>query len=92
MTRSRENYCKHGTYVGGCGADYMCGWCESGVEPQEDETTALPYNDTDWPFNQPFAPRPEFVEDVEGDDWPDYNDDTCYEYDDDPANFEGEEP
>ena len=20
--------CKHGTYVGGCGADYMCGRCE----------------------------------------------------------------
>lgn len=23
-------YCEHGVYVGGCGADYMCGWCESG--------------------------------------------------------------
>jgi hypothetical protein len=22
--------CKHGTYVGGCGADYMCGACEMG--------------------------------------------------------------
>lgn len=21
--------CKHGKYVGGCGADIMCGWCES---------------------------------------------------------------
>ena len=24
--------CKHGKYVGGCGADYMCGYCESGEE------------------------------------------------------------
>lgn len=23
-------YCEHGIYVGGCGADYMCGWCENG--------------------------------------------------------------
>jgi hypothetical protein len=22
--------CQHGVYVGGCGADYMCGRCESG--------------------------------------------------------------
>lgn len=22
--------CKHGVYVGGCGADYMCGRCENG--------------------------------------------------------------
>jgi hypothetical protein len=26
-------YCVHGTYVGGCGADYMCGACEMGDEP-----------------------------------------------------------
>jgi hypothetical protein len=26
--------CKHGTYVGGCGADYMCGACEMGDEEQ----------------------------------------------------------
>lgn len=32
MRQSRESlYCEHGTYVGGCGADYMCGWCESGT-------------------------------------------------------------
>ena len=24
--------CRHGRYVGGCGADYMCGRCESGEE------------------------------------------------------------
>lgn len=23
-------YCVHGVYVGGCGADYMCGACEMG--------------------------------------------------------------
>ena len=28
----REGYCFHGTYVGGCGIDWMCGWCESGGE------------------------------------------------------------
>lgn len=22
--------CKHGVYVGGCGADYICGRCEAG--------------------------------------------------------------
>lgn len=27
-----DNYCKHGTYVGGpLGPDFMCGWCEEGV-------------------------------------------------------------
>ena len=25
-----SGYCKHGTYVGGCGIDWMCGSCESG--------------------------------------------------------------
>jgi hypothetical protein len=29
----REGYCKHGKYVGGCGADLMCAWCEGGTEP-----------------------------------------------------------
>lgn len=28
-----HNYCKHGTYVGGCGYDHMCHWCEMGEEP-----------------------------------------------------------
>lgn len=27
-----EGYCFHGKYVGGCGIDWMCGWCESGDE------------------------------------------------------------
>ncbi len=26
-----ERYCMHGTYVGGCGIDYMCGACEDGI-------------------------------------------------------------
>lgn len=26
-------YCKHGVYVGGCGADHMCTWCETDTEP-----------------------------------------------------------
>lgn len=25
--------CEHGVYVGGCGADYMCGPCEMGYSP-----------------------------------------------------------
>jgi hypothetical protein len=28
-------YCKHGTYVGGCGIDWMCGYCESGYSNYE---------------------------------------------------------
>jgi hypothetical protein len=26
----RDGYCKHGTYVGGIGVDWMCGPCENG--------------------------------------------------------------
>ena len=36
--------CKHGVYVGGCGADYMCGRCETKTEEQDnaaDETTPV---------------------------------------------------
>lgn len=28
-----SDYCRHGTFVGGCGYDHMCGWCETGEEP-----------------------------------------------------------
>lgn len=40
-----QGNCKHGTYVGGCGIDWMCGACESGedsrnfVEVAEDRLT-----------------------------------------------------
>jgi hypothetical protein len=27
-----DGYCEHGTYVGGCGIDWMCHMCEMGVE------------------------------------------------------------
>lgn len=30
-----HNRCEHGTYVGGCGIDHMCGWCESGIDQAE---------------------------------------------------------
>lgn len=30
-----EGYCEHGKYVGGCGYDLMCGWCEEGVSAAE---------------------------------------------------------
>src|SRR6476661_9235203 len=30
-----RGYCKHGVYVGGCGADYMCGHCEMGEDTLE---------------------------------------------------------
>lgn len=33
--RNDDNYCKHGVYVGGCGIDYMCGYCESGYTDEE---------------------------------------------------------
>lgn len=26
-----DGRCEHGVYVGGCGADLMCGACEAGV-------------------------------------------------------------
>ena len=28
--------CKHGVYVGGCGADYMCGRCETEHDRQDE--------------------------------------------------------
>jgi hypothetical protein len=30
MIPRQEGYCIHGTYVGGCGIDHMCGRCEDG--------------------------------------------------------------
>lgn len=30
-----SGYCPHGKYVGGCGADIMCSWCEDGISPAE---------------------------------------------------------
>lgn len=32
-------YCVHGKYVGGCGADYMCGSCEMGDEPTQEKVS-----------------------------------------------------
>jgi hypothetical protein len=29
-TSDEQGYCPHGTYVGGCGIDWMCGDCEMG--------------------------------------------------------------
>jgi len=38
---SEYPYCPHGTYVGGCGADFMCGPCELGdAEPTANEQAA----------------------------------------------------
>jgi hypothetical protein len=31
----RDGYCEHGVYVGGCGIDWMCGYCENGVTAAE---------------------------------------------------------
>lgn len=33
--RDPDGYCEHGRYVGGCGADLMCEWCESGISATE---------------------------------------------------------
>jgi hypothetical protein len=30
-----NGYCEHGWYVGGCGVDWMCPWCEDGISRQE---------------------------------------------------------
>jgi hypothetical protein len=35
--------CEHGVYVGGCGADYMCGRCESGEDDEPDPPNDLGY-------------------------------------------------
>ena len=35
--RDPAGYCEHGKYVGGCGIDWMCGWCEDGVSAAEAE-------------------------------------------------------
>lgn len=29
------DHCEHGVYVGGCGIDWMCEWCESGISAAE---------------------------------------------------------
>lgn len=29
------DHCEHGVYVGGCGIDWMCEWCESGISASE---------------------------------------------------------
>lgn len=34
--RPYTGYCRHGVYVGGCGADYMCGRCEDGATRRDD--------------------------------------------------------
>jgi hypothetical protein len=31
----RKGYCVHGVYVGGCGIDWMCHYCENGVSYKE---------------------------------------------------------
>jgi hypothetical protein len=33
--REPDGYCVHGQYVGGCGADLMCSWCEDGYSLAE---------------------------------------------------------
>ena len=30
-----DDFCEHGTYVGGCGIDWMCGDCEAGISAAE---------------------------------------------------------
>ena len=33
--REPDGYCEHGKYVGGCGVDWMCRWCEDGISRAE---------------------------------------------------------
>lgn len=33
--RDPDGYCEHGVYVGGCGIDWMCQWCEDGISLAE---------------------------------------------------------
>lgn len=33
--RDPDGYCEHGVYVGGCGIDWMCQWCEDGISPAQ---------------------------------------------------------
>lgn len=39
MAKNYDGYCEHGTYVGGCGADYMCHFCEMGYSRAEYQCT-----------------------------------------------------
>ena len=48
-------YCKPGVYVGGCGADHMCGWCESDQEPPTIRTHLL-RQDADGRWEELFKP------------------------------------
>lgn len=34
-TPPADGYCEHGVYVGGCGWDLMCQWCEDGISEAE---------------------------------------------------------
>ena len=37
-TSNRDHYCEHGTFIGSpFGGDYLCHWCELGVDPEPDE-------------------------------------------------------
>jgi hypothetical protein len=33
-----SDYCQHGVYVGGCGVDFMCGYCEMGADTWVEHT------------------------------------------------------
>lgn len=52
--------CRHGVYVGGCGADYMCGACEAGDDDSDDD--GEPHNtpsdgNPDWGIVRPMLDR-----------------------------------
>ena len=48
MNKTPYPYCPHGVYVGGCGADYMCGYCEMGYELTEEEARSYEQAQRDW--------------------------------------------
>ena len=36
-TSNDDHYCEHGTFIGSpFGGDYLCHWCELGVDPEPD--------------------------------------------------------
>lgn len=41
-------YCPHGVYVGGCGADYLCGACEDGEPLTEQERADYKQAKEEW--------------------------------------------
>ena len=48
LATPNDGHCFHGVYVGGCGIDWMCGYCESG----EKGSSAYDYLEGDYRYKE----------------------------------------